>query len=73
MTGATNGQVLQLFAQQFPFNKAPVALGSPVTLAGTGMPYSFSVTPSLATRYHVELFTDSSETTQVATSAVRVV
>jgi hypothetical protein len=73
VTGATSGQVLQLFAQQFPFKKAPVALGSPVTLASTSMPYSFGVTPTLATRYHVDLFTDASETTMVATSAIRIV
>jgi hypothetical protein len=73
VSGTTDGQVLQLFAQQFPFKKAPVALGSPITVAGTGMPYTFSVTPALATRYHVELFTDSTETTVAATSAVRVV
>ncbi|HEX6930964.1 MAG TPA: hypothetical protein VF162_02385 [Streptosporangiaceae bacterium] len=75
VTGATSGQVLQLFAQQFPFKKPAVALGSPVTLTPTGSstPYSFKVTPTLATRYRVELFTDSSETTLVATSAVQVV
>ena len=71
VTGATTGQVLQLFAKQFPFKKAPVALGSPVTLTGTNMPYSFEVTPTLATRYQVKLFTDTTETTLVAKSAVQ--
>jgi hypothetical protein len=73
VSGAATGQVLQLFAQQFPFKKAPAKLDSAVTLTGASMPYSFSATPTLATRYHVELFTDSSETSMVAKSAVRVV
>ncbi len=75
VTGATSGQVLQLFAKQFPFKKAPVALGSPVTLNPTSSstPYSFQVTPTLATHYRVELFTDTTETTLVAQSAVQVV
>jgi len=73
VTGAASGQVLQLFGQQFPFKKAPVKLGSPVTVTGASMPYSFAVTPNLATRYRVELFTDSSETSMVAKSAVQVV
>jgi len=73
VTGATSGQVLQLFAQQFPFKKAAAKLGSPVTLSAASMPYSFPVTPTLATRYHVELFTDSSETTRVAKSAGQIV
>jgi hypothetical protein len=73
VTGATSGQVLQLFAQQFPFKKTAAKLGSPVTLSGASMRYSFLVTPTLATRYHVELFTDSSETTRVAKSAGQIV
>src|SRR5215813_4250567 len=73
VASATSGQVLQLFAQKFPFKKAPAKLGSPITLSGTSAPYSFSVTPTLHTRYQVELFTDSSETTMVAKSAVQAV
>jgi hypothetical protein len=69
--GGASGQVLQLFAQQFPFKKAPVKLDAPITLASASRAYSFKVTPTLATRYHVELFTDSSETTRVGKSAVQ--
>src|SRR5262245_31655745 len=71
VTGATSGQVLQLFGQKFPFNKAPMKLGSPVTLTGASMNYSFKVTPTLATHYRVELFTDSSEQTPVTQSGVQ--
>ena len=73
VTGATSGEVLQLFARQFPFRKAAVKLGSPVTLTGPSTPYSFNVTPTLATHYQVKLFTDMSETMLVAKSAVQVV
>jgi hypothetical protein len=73
VTGATSGQVLQLFAQQFPFKKAPVKLDSPVTLTGPSTQYSFPVTPKLATHYKVELFTDASETNLVAQSVVQAV
>jgi hypothetical protein len=73
VASATAGQVLQLFARQFPFKNAWAKLGAPVTLTGASVPYSFNVTPTLATRYHVELFTDSDETTLVAKSAVQTV
>src|SRR5262249_49480565 len=65
VASATSGQVLQLFAQKFPFKKAPAKLGSPITLSGTSAPYSFSVTPTLHTRYQVKLFTDVGEMTLV--------
>src|SRR5215475_9171456 len=71
VTGATSGQVLQLFGQKFPFKKAPVKLGSPVTLTGASMNYSLKVTPTLATHYRVELFTDASEQTPVTQSGVQ--
>ncbi len=73
VTGGTSGQVLQLFARQFPFKNPATALGSPVTLSSSSTPYSFTVTPTLATRYVVKLFTDSSMTTLVAKSATQVV
>ena len=72
VSGGASGEVLQLFAQQFP-KKTPVKLGSPVTLTGSPNRYSFTVTPKLATRYHVELFTDSSENSLITKSAVKIV
>ena len=39
VTGAASGEVLQLFAQQFPYKKAAVKLDSPVTLTGASTPY----------------------------------
>ena len=67
----TAGQAVQLFAQRFRA-KMPTPLGSPVVLSttGTALPYSFKVTPTLATHYTVELFTDSTESMPaLATSA----
>ena len=72
VTGAMPGQVLQLFGQQFPFKKPAVKLDAPVTMtSSSSTPYSFQVTPTLATHYQVQLFTDSSETTLVAHSAIQ--
>lgn len=73
VSSTTSGQVLKLFAQQFPFKKAPAPLGSPVTMpTGSATPYSFKVTPTLATHYKVELF-QSDGTTLVAGSATTTV
>jgi serine/threonine protein kinase len=69
--GATSGEVAQLYAQQFPFNRAPVPAGSVILRpAGKTATYTFSVTPSLATRYKVELFSSSTAATALASSPV---
>jgi serine/threonine-protein kinase len=68
--GATSGEVAQLYAQQFPYKSAPAPAGSVIVHpAGTTAKYAFRVTPSLATRYKVELFQSSTATTPVASSA----
>jgi len=68
---AFSGEVVRLYAQQFPYASAPAAAGS-TTLqpAGGTASYTFSVTPTLATRYRVELFRDSAATTPLGRSAV---
>jgi hypothetical protein len=72
ITGAADGQVVKLYAQRFPFKKAPAPTGTPITISlpGASTPYSFMATPTLATRYTVELFADATATTPLATSAV---
>lgn len=72
ISGAASGNVATLFAQPFPFSKAPKPVGS-VTLTGPAKPYSFTVTPTLATRYRVELFANSTSTAPLAGSAVKTV
>jgi hypothetical protein len=69
VTKAANGEVAELYKQQFPYNNPP-ALVSSVTLhpVGTTARYEFQVTPSLATRYRVELFKSSTASTALATS-----
>jgi hypothetical protein len=68
--GTTSGEVAQLYAQQFPHRRAPVPAGSVILhQTGTTASYSFRVTPSLATRYKVELFQDSAATPPLASSA----
>jgi serine/threonine-protein kinase len=75
--GAVSGEVARLYDQQFPFNSAPVPAGSPVRLhprgkAGTAT-YSFTATPTLATRYQVKVFQSSSAKTALARTAITIV
>ena len=68
---AANGEVAQLYAQQFPFKNAPARVGSVILHpAGTTARYEFQVTPTLATRYRVDLFQSSTASTPLATSGV---
>ena len=69
---ATAGEVIRLYAQPFPFTSPPVPVGSdPVySVAGTAT-YSFSTSPTLATRYQVRLFQSATAATPLATSATR--
>lgn len=70
ITGGAAGDVVTLYAQRFPYTKAPLPVHS-VTLGGTGArTYSFTVTPTLATRYKVRL---SARTTLLATSPTQTV
>jgi hypothetical protein len=74
VTHAVSGQVARLYAQQFPFTSPPALAGSAaLATAGTTARYSFQVTPTLATRYTVEVFRDSTATTPLATSATSTV
>jgi hypothetical protein len=69
ITGATTGEVATLYAQRFPYTR-PAKPVSSITLspAGATTPYSFTVTPALATRYKVKLLASSTATTPLATS-----
>src|SRR5579862_267117 len=49
IAGAAAGDVAKVFAQRFPYRKAPVLVGSK-TLSSSSGHYSFTVTPTLATR-----------------------
>jgi serine/threonine protein kinase len=67
--GVTSGEVARLYAQRFPYDRAPAAAGSMILQpAGKIARYAFTVTPSLATRYKVELFPSSTATTALASS-----
>jgi serine/threonine protein kinase len=67
---ATNGEVAELYAQQFPYKNAPTLAGSVIFHpAGTTAGYEFPVTPALATRYRVELFRNSTSSAPFASSA----
>jgi hypothetical protein len=72
--GATSGEVAQLRAQPFPYSRAPVPVGSVILRRqGTAAPFAFTVTPSVATRYTVELLRNSTAATPVARSANRTI
>jgi hypothetical protein len=69
-----NGEVAALFTQEFPYKSAPAKADS-ITLrpvAGTAR-YAFRVTPTLATRYRIELFRDKAATLPIATSGVKTI
>jgi serine/threonine-protein kinase len=68
---AVSGEVVRLYAQQFPYASAPAPAGTvAVTPHGSAGPYAFQVTPVLATRYQVRLFASSTASTPLATSAI---
>jgi hypothetical protein len=71
---AASGEVAQLYAQPFPYARAPVQVQS-VILHPTGgtAAYQFQVTPTLATRYQVKLFANSAASAPVGTSAATTV
>ena len=72
ITGAATGEVATLYAQRFPYTTAAKPVGS-TTLSATGATtaYSFTVTPTLATRYQVKVFASKSATTPSATSSMQ--
>jgi hypothetical protein len=77
ITGATTGEVATLYAQSFPYKTAaaPIA-GQSVTLNPPNtnpIPYSFTATPSLATKYTVEVFPSSTATSPVGQSPAQIV
>jgi len=71
---AANGEVARLYAQPFPFRNAPTQVSSvTVDPAGGTAGYEFQVTPTLATRYRVELFRSSTASTPLGTSGTATV
>jgi hypothetical protein len=70
VTNAVSGEVARLYAQRFPFTSPPaLAASAALDPSGTTAPYSFQVTPTLATRYTVEVFRDSAATAPLAASS----
>jgi serine/threonine protein kinase len=70
VTNVTSGEVAELYAQQFPFTSPPSQVGSvALSPSGTTAQYSFQATPTLATRYTVEVFQSSNAATPLATEA----
>ena len=69
----TAGQVATLYAQRFPYTKPAKPISSHTLPTGTATPYSFTVTPSLATRYTVKLSAGSTLVAHSPTHNVYVV
>ncbi len=68
ISGAAAGEVARLYAQPFPYKKAAAAVAT-VTLNAGKASYSFTVSPSLATRYQVKLFKSKTGSAPVASSS----
>jgi eukaryotic-like serine/threonine-protein kinase len=67
---AASGEVARLYAQPFPYTSGLASVASvPLNPAGGTADYTFTVTPTLATRYQVELFRSSTATTPLGRSA----
>ena len=60
-----------MYAQPFPYAKAPAPVRSVTLGAADPAEYSFMVTPTLATRYQVKLFARKTATSSLATSPVQ--
>ncbi len=70
VSGGTAGEVIEVFAQPFPYQAAPAQLGAAIPVTGAAAKYSVQATPGLATRYQAEVFASPSATTPAATSPV---
>jgi hypothetical protein len=70
--GVNAGEVARLYAQPFPFRQKAKPVGSPIALRPAGQAatasYAFLVTPTLATRYRVEVFASVSTPTPLVRS-----
>jgi eukaryotic-like serine/threonine-protein kinase len=61
ITGAAKGDIVQLYAEPFPYTGQPAIAGSAsLTPAGGAGTYRFTVTPSIATRYQVKVLSRTS-------------
>jgi hypothetical protein len=70
----TTGEIVRVYAQQFPYTTAPVAAGSDTLNPTNGSAsYAFRVTPTLATRYQVKLFAKATASTPLASSTITTV
>jgi hypothetical protein len=73
-TGFSSGAVVRLYAQSFPFHAASAPIRSAVLTDKDGSSsYAFAVTPAVATRYRVRVFSSSTATKSEASSALLVV
>lgn len=71
---AASGEIARLYGQQFPYRKAPARVASAILRPEGGTArYGFQVSPTLATRYRVELFRNSTSSTPFAISATETI
>jgi hypothetical protein len=72
ISGATTGDVAVLYAQPWPYKKAPAQVpGQNTTLTVTGttpVSYSFTTVPQIATRYSVQVLTSLTSTPALGSS-----
>ena len=71
---AAPGEVARLYAQQFPYTSPPAPVESVTLKPDDGVAaYSFTVDPTLATRYQVRLLRGTAAATPLATSGSKTV
>jgi hypothetical protein len=68
---AKKGEVLRLLARPFPFHAAPVREQALTLTGGGSQPYSFTVSPSIATHYTVGLYRHATDTKPIVFSNVQ--
>jgi hypothetical protein len=76
ISASTAGEVLRLFAQPFPYRKAPQAVpGQSMTLgtSSTAVSYRFFGKPQIATRYSVRVYASATAKAPLASSATQTV
>lgn len=73
VANARAGEVIRLYAQAFPFNKRGTRVQQQKLISNGTDPYTFEVTPRIATRFTVRLFRSRGSSSPLAVSGTRAV
>jgi hypothetical protein len=73
VTHARAGEIIRLYAQAFPFNKRGTRVQQQQLISNGTNPYTFEVTPRIATRFTVRLFRSRGSARPLAVSGTRAI